>query len=94
MATCGGNTYTEFIILDIKFDITCRELNLHGSTVNCKDFLSVIVDGLNDFFYFYSFQLLTVFLETILLCDKLVLALKNFFIFQSLQAFFLFAPFR
>lgn len=38
-----GNSYTNFIILDVKLCFTCGELNLPRNTVNCRNIMSLIV---------------------------------------------------
>ena len=35
-------SYTEFTIIDIKYRVTCGELNFHGNTINSKNILSLI----------------------------------------------------
>ena len=39
-----GNSYAKFVIVDIKFHFTCRELHLHGNTRNDKNIIPPIVD--------------------------------------------------
>ena len=49
-----GNSYTKFIVIDIKFRFACSESNLHEDNVNCQNILSPIVGKLSFAFYHFN----------------------------------------
>ena len=49
-----GNSYTKFIVIDIKFGFACSESNLHENNVNCQNILSPIVWKLSFAFYHFN----------------------------------------
>ena len=42
---CGGSRNTKFYMVDIKFVVSCGELNLYFNTTNCQKIMNRITDN-------------------------------------------------